>query len=444
MDRHGPYDRMREMASAVRFNRFSLQNFRTFTSSAIDVPKTAGRGQWIVLLGNNGSGKSSLLRGLAMALGEPDVITHFLQDTRTGAGFIRRGETSGEVAVSLSAGEFQVRVEPSTTGEKVVYTASGATRPFLVGYGSLRGTGSRQSLERKPADRLASLFIPQAPLLDPQAWLRIAKLQYFESKLGKASGGVERYQKIVECMCRLLPGVKDLDVRSSDVEVVLDDGRRVAFSSLSDGYLTTSAWVLDMIEAWLEQNPDAVRRKTPIAEQMAGIALVDEIDLHLHPIWQRQVIGQIRSVFPNMTFVVTTHSPLTILDVRPGELFVIDQPNLGDPSQIEQTDLRPGDVSDILTGTWFNLSSTVDADTEQKMEQHRQLLAKGGRPSPKVKQLERTIRRRLDGFGASSIDQVVQSVANEVITDSLREIKPAEKARAREALLKLVREKAKK
>jgi predicted ATP-binding protein involved in virulence len=264
------------------------------------------------------------------------------------------------------------------------------------------------------------------------------RLQHYENTES------DRYGKIIDCLVSLLPEVKDLEVRSSDIEAVFMDGSRAPFSSLSDGYLTTAAWVLDMIAAWIDTHPAFEGDPRPIAEQMTGFALVDEIDLHLHPIWQRSVVNQIRTAFPNMSFIVTTHSPLTILDAKPGELFVVDQPSMGEPSLIRQVDLRPGNVDDILTGSWFKLNTTLDTETAQMMEQHRQLLAEGAEPQdPRVESLEAELGKRLDGFGGSSVDRIVQSVANEVLTENLETMSEDKKDQARQTLLEAVRKQVK-
>jgi ABC-type transport system involved in cytochrome c biogenesis ATPase subunit len=426
------------MPVPIYISSVEIEGIRTFQTAKIKFNRPATGGQWIVLLGNNGAGKSTFLKAIAMALGEPDAITRFLEDARTGMNFVRTGRDSGGAKVQLESENlpFEVRLNSGPTDKINRSITRVGTRPFLVGYGSLRGTGENSaSLNRRPADSLAPLFLPQAPLLDPQAWLQQNRLRSYETP-----NGGDFYQKVVDCVCGLLPNVANIEVTSASVDVLMEDGSRVPFVSLSDGYLTTAAWVLDMIAAWLDANPDAYLDPLPIAEQMTGIALIDEIDLHLHPIWQRQVVEQIRSSFPNMTFVATTHSPLTIMDSRPGELFVVDQTTMGSPSRIEAVDLRPGDVDDVLTGAWFNLRSTLDSETEQLMEEHRQLLSKNEpSDSPRRKGLEKEIRRRLDGFGTASTDHTVQSVANQLITDELRDVDAETRENARQKLLKLVK-----
>ena len=100
---------------------------------------------------------------------------------------------------------------------------------------------------------------------------------------------------------------------------------------------------------------------------LAGVVLVDELDLHLHPQWQREIVTTLRTQLPKLTFVVTTHNPLTLLGARPGEVHVMDR----GPSGIEchQIDIPLGTNAEaVLTGAWFKLSSTLDDDTRQLVD----------------------------------------------------------------------------
>ena len=75
-------------------------------------------------------------------------------------------------------------------------------------------------------------------------------------------------------------------------------------SALSDG-LKLMAWVGDLVTRLSQAFPNA---ENPLEQE--GIVLIDEIDIHLHPTWQRQILSQLRRTFPKIQFIVTTHSPL--------------------------------------------------------------------------------------------------------------------------------------
>jgi len=105
-------------------------------------------------------------------------------------------------------------------------------------------------------------------------------------------------------------GIDNLDTLLRSRRFLLDLGGRelrLPVVQLSDGYQSLAAWITDLLgHAFLDADG-------PVAPaDLAGIVLVDEIDLHLHPTWQRRLVPLLRQVFPNVQFVFTTHSPLIL------------------------------------------------------------------------------------------------------------------------------------
>ncbi|MBM3458480.1 MAG: hypothetical protein FJX77_08120, partial [Armatimonadetes bacterium] len=129
------------------------------------------------------------------------------------------------------------------------------------------------------------------------------------------------------------------------------------------------------------------------AAQMAGVVLVDDVDVHLHPTWQYELVEQLRELFPRLTFVVSTHNPVTLLGARPGELYLVFHDEAG-AVEVLQQDLPPGaDVDSILLGVWFRLETTLDPTTA---ELHRELQTayREAPESERVQQLRRQLRER--------------------------------------------------
>jgi predicted ATP-binding protein involved in virulence len=112
--------------------------------------------------------------------------------------------------------------------------------------------------------------------------------------------------------------------------------------------------------------------------EASGVVMVDEIDLHLHPRWQRTIVKQIRTVFPNLQFIVTTHSPFVLQDVRPDEDKIIMLKREGDNVVAEDwdmnIDIRGWRAEQILASPLFGLDSTYDEDIEEKYDVRQRLL----------------------------------------------------------------------
>lgn len=92
-----------------------------------------------------------------------------------------------------------------------------------------------------------------------------------------------------------------------------ENGLAYNIELLSDGYKTAIATIMDIAIRMVEANPHLGRN----ALHTSGIVLIDEIELHLHPGWQQRIIPDLRRTFPNVQFIVTTHSPQVLSTVKP-------------------------------------------------------------------------------------------------------------------------------
>jgi predicted ATP-binding protein involved in virulence len=132
---------------------------------------------------------------------------------------------------------------------------------------------------------------------------------------------------------------------------------------------------------------------------MTGIVLIDEIDLHLHPIWQMHIIDDVRRLFPRLSFVVTTHNPLTLQGARAGEIFIMRRRD-GGQIELTQRDIRPGHDVDRVLLEQFGILYTFDQETRALLERHRALLGRGAAPNdPARTDLENRLTARLGRVG---------------------------------------------
>src|SRR5262249_20242655 len=124
----------------------------------------------------------------------------------------------------------------------------------------------------------------------------------------------------------------------------------VPLRQLGYGYRTMIAWVVDFASRMVERYPDSPR---PLAQP--ALALVDEIDLHVHPKWQRELIGFLTERFPNTQFIVTAHSPLIVQAATEANIALLKRE--GDHVVIENhpETIRGWRVDQILTSDLFGL-----------------------------------------------------------------------------------------
>jgi predicted ATP-binding protein involved in virulence len=109
--------------------------------------------------------------------------------------------------------------------------------------------------------------------------------------------------------------------RYEELALKKSDGTIITFNALSDGYRNVIKLITDIAVRMCILNPylkDRALIETP------GIVMIDEIDLSLHPNWQRSIIGLLKSIFPKVQFMCTTHSPFIIQSLDRGELINLD------------------------------------------------------------------------------------------------------------------------
>lgn len=382
-----------------------LSNIRLFrTTPDIDVPfpqPTPEHGQRLVLVGENGVGKTTLLRALGLALTSPATASKLLDERFP---MLSDGR-EGRIALELNTGKLAIAVRREDRTEVIESTIDGeVSRPWVVGYGVRRGNArgdKARETEVGPIGELHSLFERPSSLHNASQWLRelegsMLREQRRTTNQGDSPGPRERTWGAVLQALRTLLGIKKLEVDEAGlIQVTHAQFGRVRLDALSDGYLTTAGWVLDMIARWVERQQELDEPiGADLLRQMCGFVLLDEIDLHLHPIWQLRILEEIRRLFPRLSFVVTTHNPLTLQGARAGEVYILRR-NEG-RIELVQRDIRPGHDFDRVLLEQFGIAHTFDRETRDILTRHRTMLEQQVPPTdPERLKLEATLRERL-------------------------------------------------
>ena len=393
----------------MRINQLELQNFRLFADSRFSFPAP-----FTVLIGENGRGKSALLHGLRVAAGawllgfreterlhiEPEDIRRVDTPDNFSPQFPTLVRASGVVEGQQTdwarqRNDFKGGMGRTGWAEakpliELARQCDQATNdnlqnvplPVLVFFSTARlwvGAKREVALKTKGSrieDGYAQALTPDHRRKGPSSrtramgWIKRMYFQALEEGRwpdagpsagpGVRSGAAVLLKAVLEALATCLPGWTDLrwDSRTDDLSGLYQrpDGsaERVPLYYLSDGLRTMAGMVAEIAYRCATLNghlgKEAVR-------QSKGLVLIDELDMHLHPNWQRHVVRDLKTAFPNLQFVVTTHSPFIVQSLDSTELI-----NLDFVSDAQPKDLRLEDVATEV----MNVESEFGIENEQQ------------------------------------------------------------------------------
>lgn len=202
----------------------------------------------------------------------------------------------------------------AVTGEK----HNVAPLPVLLYYGAGRLWNTHRNLEtsgpKSQIDAYKYCLDPHSDQKSFERWYKRMTQSSIQKRAEFPSLGVVE-QAVISC----IPGAKKFyfDLELNAVVVDLDEEGLVPFNSLSDGFRNMVAMVADIAHRSFRLNP---HYGAEAALRSEGVVLIDEVDLHLHPKWQRRVVDDLKSAFPNLQFIVTTHSPFILQSAKNNEM----------------------------------------------------------------------------------------------------------------------------
>ena len=167
------------------------------------------------------------------------------------------------------------------------------------------------------------------------------------------------------------------------MDELLENGnkRQIRIEQMSDGYKIITAMVADIASRMAEANPEM---EDPLLSN--GIVLIDEIDLHLHPKWQRTIVGRLTETFPNIQFIVSTHSPIIISGALDNaEMIILSGEQVNEVSGSEYITY---DISQLLLSDLFGLDSSRATRWTSTIEEQQRLLQKTNRTAEEDSRLD--------------------------------------------------------
>jgi hypothetical protein len=438
--------------------RVVVANIKGFGEASFDFAPTGRHKGWAVVTGDNGSGKSALLRAISIALLGPEQIRGLVPDF---SGWVTEGSDVGSISVEIlpnhnvdktSKGGYptkttfwaEVELRRASNGVTTIEptdvfrskrkgAVNGPWEPGTQGWCALAYGPFRRLYGSSPdAQRLmvipgripqfTTLFREDATLAEGEEWL---KTLHHRSLEGKDSD-----QTVLTDLRALLGdnflqhGFYISEISSEGVWLQDRLGRKIALADMSEGYRSALAMVIDIFRhlsiiygAGILRRRSQADTETESVEQRliegpeyyvqsTGLVMIDEVDAHLHPAWQRTIGFWLKEHFPNVQFIVTSHSPLVAQAADNGRIYRVFAPDSDrEPFQLDERSYEEvvrGRADEVLLSDAFGLAHTRSPLSVNARRRFAQLAAKSNQAE--LTDVERKEWRQLRLFVSDPVE----------------------------------------
>lgn len=404
-----------DRAASRYISAISLRHFKGFQEIHLDMLSSGSRYQapCSILLGENATGKSSILQAVCLALMSSEQRKRIKTEpelylSRAKSSWHMIGDHPASVIIHFDDGSKATLEIDSDSPEFLV---DGPSSIIVLAYGSRRIFKVGHSEGKPIAATNKTLFDPYAVIPDATAWLQECSNEDFAA-VARAMNEVLALQS------------DDLIYRDNDGRIfVRAHGRDTPIQCMSDGYKSLFSMAIDIMRRMVQRWRNL--------EEARGIVLIDEIDTHLHPRWKMQVMGALRRSMPQVQFIATTHDPLCLRGMQDGEVQVLARHTDGKIVRLSNLPSLQGLRNEqLLTSDYFGLASTSDPEFERLLEKYAEATKFGDNRQENQELLEK-IGNQIKDMTVIG-DTLVQQVVSEALARYLT--KPRSALRERRAL----------
>lgn len=373
---------------------------------------------WCVITGDNGTGKSTILKAIAVAMLGPDQARPLQSDYR---GWVASESDSAQISLEIrpdtsidrtkgggaqykntfwaevdivreegtgAGGQTWLAVTADHFRKKKKGASNGpwaqATGGWLsLGYGPFRrlygSSPTAAGLEADPKKaRFATLFMEDATLIEAERWLKELDYRSARGSDGSAAEAAETLSAVTSLLRAdfLRNGMEFQRVDADGVWLRDSSGRELRLGDMSEGYRAALAMLIDIIRHMVLEygSADLVEADPQSGEPyvaLPAVVLIDEVDAHLHPTWQQEIGFWLKRHFPKIQFIVTTHSPLVCQAADGGRVYSLppgERPRRLSPE--EYLRVLSGGSDAVLQTSAFGLANPRSSRVQRALKRH--------------------------------------------------------------------------
>ncbi|WP_309607947.1 ATP-binding protein [Flavobacterium sp.] len=365
---------------------------------------------WTIILGDNGTGKTTLLKALdsmqpvtdARGIGEsvtyPSRFFHFFNKYK-----------QSEIKLFINLNNEIISFSSPTIELNGVNFKShlGSINNFLLSYGASRRMNRKENFVKENFT-MTSLFDESIELINAEEWFLQKEMISLKADQKTKKKFQREFQSVKNILIDILPDVNDIRVKpinETNLKLLLEVQTSFGWVNLRDlsfGYQTLTALIVDIASKMMEQYQNS---DNPLEEPV--IILIDEIDLHLHPKWQRIVIDKLSENFPKAQFIATSHSPLIVQAAQDKGANIVVCRKEGDKVIIDNNpdEVKGWRIDQILTSDLFEADSSRSIATQENIDNYISLKGKKDLSPKEKNEFDKLIPKVKTAFSESVLDE---------------------------------------
>ncbi len=352
----------------IKINSISIKNIRCFNDITIDFTQNCN-----LLVGTNSRGKTTILQLITIGL----LHIEYIPFINSWFNVVRKNNEEGFFTINISYKNEIIKLEYLINQDDRIILLSekkmidNLKNILVLGYGSNRYIKYQ---EEKPNN---TKLQPIATLFGENDYLKhIRRLNTYL----QIETHFDTLKELINAVFEQADKSNKIRLEKYDSEYKSEKLITLYFSTptnsqefipleaLSDGFKATFVWLFDMTIRIVENLGNIYNRK-----EISGIVLIDEIDLHIHPRWQRTILPTLCTLFPKIQFIVTTHSDLVAQSVQANfikKLYLNEKDSSVDVANVK---FGKGSSSSFIYDNVFDIKETYDVETESELKQFTKL-----------------------------------------------------------------------